>query len=208
MKRLIQGLGKNSAEEYDRIFKERSQNEPNWFDKKRWKKLVKYFDGGMIIDLGCLDSQIWDLIKDKWDTMYYGLDVAEDAIKEMNVKHGWTKAGFIVGDLYDTGVKSNSFDYAVLGEVLEHLEKPEEAVKEAFRILKPEGILAVSVPHEEENEIGAVDGERHVWSFSRKDITDLLKPHCDRIDYEIIGSQHWPKYKYAWPSLVVWGWKK
>jgi SAM-dependent methyltransferase len=43
-------------------------------------------------------------------------------------------------------VSDASFDTALLCEVLEHLEKPEEVLREAFRILKCGGVLVISVP--------------------------------------------------------------
>jgi len=44
-------------------------------------------------------------------------------------------------------IPSESYDIAILIEVLEHLPHPWLALSEAYRVLKPGGIIIVSVPH-------------------------------------------------------------
>lgn len=43
-------------------------------------------------------------------------------------------------------IQSNKIDVVILFEIVEHLESPKEALKEAFRVLKPEGSLWLTVP--------------------------------------------------------------
>lgn len=204
MKRLTE-KNINSSEEYDRIFNEK--DEPNWQDKRRWDVLLKYFSGGNIIDLGCLDSEISKIVEDKpgW---YLGIDIAEKAMSKMNTFFGNPRAVFQKGDLYATEFNNGLFDYAVLGEVLEHLERPEDAIKEALRILKPGGVLAISVPLDEAREPGAVDGERHLWSYTKKDIENLVKLYSSKVKSKTLRSQWFPKYRYCWPGLILWAWKR
>lgn len=52
----------------------------------------------------------------------------------------------IAGDATAIPVESTTFDTAILCEVLEHLEHPESAIAEAFRILKPGGSCIITVP--------------------------------------------------------------
>lgn len=51
-----------------------------------------------------------------------------------------------VGDALDLPFADESFDVAVLSEILEHIPDDERAIAEAARILKPGGVAAVSVP--------------------------------------------------------------
>ncbi|MBD2253134.1 methyltransferase domain-containing protein [Nostoc parmelioides] len=53
-----------------------------------------------------------------------------------------------IGDIcqYNDFLKSNTFDYIVCTEVLEHTLHPFKAVDEILRILKPNGKLFLSVP--------------------------------------------------------------
>lgn len=197
MQRLIPDAGLNSSQEYDKIYLERSKKQVDSQDMKRWRRLLKYYKGGKILDAGCLDSKVVELIVDK--KMYWGIDIAEKAIASMQVKY--PEADYSLQDLYKTDFKNESFEYVVLGEVLEHLENVEFAIKESFRVLKRGGYLALSVPLEEIKEPGAVDGLRHLYSFSVKDIINLLKPYGST-KVSTLGSEFFPVYKYHWKTLL------
>jgi len=43
-------------------------------------------------------------------------------------------------------VENDSFDIAIITEVLEHIENPSDFIKEAKRVLKPEGIVLITMP--------------------------------------------------------------
>ena len=42
--------------------------------------------------------------------------------------------------------QDGSYDSVICSEVLEHVPAPEESIKELIRVLKPGGVLALSVP--------------------------------------------------------------
>lgn len=207
MKQLANQTSMNSAEAYDAIFDERAKKLSDEHDIRRWKKLVKYFKGGQLIDLGCLDSLVPIYAKEMYPKSdIWGLDyshAAIDAMAELRPDIIW-----IYGDVYNTELPSGKFDYVVLGEVLEHLDDPKRAVNEAFRILKKGGILAISTPLEEEKEPGAKDLDRHIWSINEQDLRDLVAPYADKIRVKVLGSIYFPKYKYNFPNILVWAYKK
>jgi len=193
----------NTGSEYDKIYLERSKRQVDSQDMRRWKILLKYYKGGKLLDIGSLDSKIVDLVANPTD--YFGIDVAGEAIRDMQDRNGGT---FLVRNLYNLDKDwFNRFDYAIMGEVVEHLEEPEKAIKEAMRVLKVGGILALSTPLEEAREPGAVDRDRHLWSFSVKDIIDMLKPYGS-VKVNILGSEYFPKYKYRWKTILAYCKKK
>lgn len=99
-----------------------------------------------IIDLGCGTGYYLFLLSSLPVKLYLtGFDNDKEALKEAKAKLS-KKIKFIQGDLHKMPFKDNLFDKVVLSEVLEHLEKDGVAVKEIFRILKPGGILVISVP--------------------------------------------------------------
>lgn len=206
MKRLLTDLGKNGPAEYDRIYKARSQNQPNWADIRRWKTLLAEYKGGRLADLGCLDSQIIDYAHFRHPGgKYWGIDTAVQAIRDMSEEYPF--GNYQVQDIYDLKFSDGFFDYVVAGEVIEHLEDPGAFIKEAFRVLASGGVFAISTPLEEEREIGAIDKDRHVWSYSEDDVKDLVKPYGEILKIKILRSQYDP-YKYCWPQLIVWCKKK
>ncbi len=201
MQRLSQE-NKNSPEIFNQIFWEKS---PDWFDRKRYKALLRYWKEGRLIDMGCLWSEVClRALYAQPDAIVWGLDQANEAIEALQKKY--PEINYVIGDVYDTGFPDESFDYAVMGELIEHLEEPTRAIKEAYRILKKGGVLALSTPLEEANEIGAVDKENHIWSYSKEDIKDLLKDF-QKVEIKILGSQYFPIYKYAWKTIVAYGFK-
>jgi ubiquinone/menaquinone biosynthesis C-methylase UbiE len=55
----------------------------------------------------------------------------------------------ICGDAYHLPLAENSMDAVILSEIIEHLTDPLAALKEAFRVCKKGGRLAVSAPYRE-----------------------------------------------------------
>jgi SAM-dependent methyltransferase len=172
MKRL-QKINKNTPTSY-------IQKEPDWFDLKRLKKLLAVFKGGSLLDLGSFNSPLKYMA-----TMKSCL---------VDVKsYDWVPESLPEED--------GKYDYVVMGQLLEHLEEPERYVRDAIRVLRVGGILAISVPLEE-TEAGEVDGEgHHLWSFSKQDIEIILKPYGNYVT-ETIGSDHLYGYRYHFPHII------
>lgn len=59
------------------------------------------------------------------------------------------KLGLNHGDDFFLGINLSSsyIDIAIAGDVMEHLENPEFFLTEIYRILKPNGLLVISVPN-------------------------------------------------------------
>lgn len=201
MKQMAQQSPKNDPAEYDAIFFKRKEKGPDPFDLKRWHKLLKYYRGGKLLDAGCLDSLVPNIAKKLYPKAeVWGIDLAEEAINEM--QYAYPDILYRVEDVYHTKFPSNYFDYIVAGELIEHLEHPRGFFKEVFRILKHGGTFALSTPQDEAREPGAVDAERHLWSYSTDDIRSLLSPYGST-KIITLGSQFFPSYIYHWPIILA-----
>lgn len=206
MKRLIQDKGLNSPHEYDQIYFKREKKGIDKFDQRRWNALLRYFNGGRILDIGCLDSLVGPMAAHKRpNSEVWGIDVATSAIISMQKKY--PDFHYEVRDAYKTDFPDAYFDYVVAGEVIEHLEDPKALIREAIRILKPGGYLALSTPKDEYKEPGAVDGDRHIWSFSVDSIHRLLDFY-GTTKIKVLGSQYFPSYRYCWPQIVAFSKKR
>lgn len=201
MKKLTEQSEKNSPEEYDKIFLKRQELGPDDQDIRRWKKLLRYYKGGRLLDIGCLDSMVPQFAHDRFPRAeIWGMDLAKDSITQMRRLYPW--AYFEVGDAYHTKFPSNYFGYVVAGELIEHLDRPKDFIEETMRILRPGGTLALSTPLDEASDPGAVDHERHIWSFTESDLVDMLEPYGSVIIKQL-GSRFFPYYDYRFPSVLA-----
>ncbi len=98
-----------------------------------------------ILDSGCGEGFILSEFKKRNIGKYLeGLDFSEQALDigrrtfpDLTLKRG---------DIYSLPYKDNSFDLVICTEVLEHLERPDEALKEIKRVTRKYCLL--SVPNE------------------------------------------------------------
>lgn len=164
----------NTPDFFDKIFERNIlARGMNYIDKLLFETMCKKFKGGRFLDLGCLDSIICPELKKHFqDSEFWGLDFAPKTIKYLR-KH-YPAINYICANALDTPFRNDYFDYIVAGELLEHMEDPEELLKEIFRILKPGGIFSFNTPLEEDVTRPCIAPE-HIWAFTKKDIEKLLK---------------------------------
>jgi SAM-dependent methyltransferase len=116
-------------------------NSHNWLVHKIiWNNLSEVapkYAKGRLLDIGCSNKPYESLTKSVVDE-HIGLD-------HLDSEHSLSKAD-IIADAYDTTVEDHSFDTILSTSVLEHLERPHEALSEMYRILKSGGYLILTCP--------------------------------------------------------------
>ena len=178
----------NTPEYFDKIYSKMEIDLS--VDEERQSVLKRDFKGGKFLDLGCGILGLPFLVKrEHHEAEVWGLDFSSETIKRLKVK--CPEINYICADCINTPFKDDYFDYIVAGELMEHLEKPEEFVKEVFRILKTEGIFVSSVPCEE-NASGDVYDPQHIWGYTEKDIQELIEPYGE-VETFIFTKEHTPK---------------
>lgn len=75
----------------------------------------------------------------------YAVDISEEAVRKLTDKG--INAACLDLDANPLPYSSNTFDYIFCMEVIEHLTRPAEALREIYRTLKPSGRFIVSVPN-------------------------------------------------------------
>jgi ubiquinone/menaquinone biosynthesis C-methylase UbiE len=77
-----------------------------------------------------------------------GADLDWDVVRKAEGKVGHLP-GIMLNhaDIYTLPYPDNTFDAAILSEVLEHLERDVDALREVLRVLKPGGVVAITVPN-------------------------------------------------------------
>jgi SAM-dependent methyltransferase len=109
------------------------------------KELIKrisrdVFKKGNLLDLGCGTMPYKKLIIENSEIIdYTGVDI-ENPIYQNTQKPDCFWDGF------EVPLESSTFDNAILIEVLEHMPKPDNTLKELSRLLKKDGNLLITVP--------------------------------------------------------------
>lgn len=114
---------------------------PSWMVKnivrKELERCALVYAAGKLLDIGCGDKNKKSVFE-PYVTAYLGLDHAESL-------HG-LEAVDIVASAYETTEQEASYDTIVSTAVLEHLEEPQKALNEAYRVLRPKGYAIYTVP--------------------------------------------------------------
>lgn len=106
-----------------------------------------------VLDLGCGEGRhIFGALDEYKDIYCVGLDQdipSLDVCKEGLVFFEELNTGstiFIQGSVYNLPFEDDAFDLVICSEVLEHLDDYHAAIKEIYRVLKPQGKFLPSVP--------------------------------------------------------------
>ena len=104
-------------------------------------------DGGRILDLGCGSALVADRILHR-NATYVGVDYGGHHITYAKRKHetsaGRLRSVFARCDGEKLPFPDGTFDVLILSEVIEHLLRPERAVWEIARVLKPGGVFVMT----------------------------------------------------------------
>ncbi len=108
--------------------------------------------GMTAVDVGCglgyMGYTYWPYFGKKG--RYIGIDCSEKLLKDAaRAARDWAKGGkteFIKADAYKLPLDDNSVDWVMCQTLLMHLNKPQKALEEMIRILKPGGLLLCKEP--------------------------------------------------------------
>jgi ubiquinone/menaquinone biosynthesis C-methylase UbiE len=105
-------------------------------------------DGDHILDGGCGRGFYLRFIRQVCQAKLAGVElelpyarIAKDALADERAVR------LVNGSLYDLPFSAETFDKAILSEVLEHVDDDVEALRSVRRVLKPGGLIAITVPH-------------------------------------------------------------
>jgi SAM-dependent methyltransferase len=126
-------------------------------------ELLRLAPGSRVLDLGCGDGRHVRITRTMAGVTGIALDIGRDevcktrdALRELDrtpvaaggahpEAAGW---GVTRGSGYQLPFADASFDCVIISEVLEHLHEDDRAIDEISRVLRPGGLLALSVPRE------------------------------------------------------------
>ena len=98
---------------------------------------VKKYAKGKLIDIGC-GTKPYAVMARPYVDEHIGVDQQDTIHEKINIDR--------FGTAYEIPSKDEEFDTALCTAVIEHLEEPETALRECYRILKTGGIAIYTVP--------------------------------------------------------------
>lgn len=140
-------LRKLYNEEWSDLFADPEKIARDFQPNRLWRELVALPSArrkGRLLDVGCQSGSFLATAKQMGFDEVRGIDIAEQAVAYANSTFGPGTA--ICGSFLDQPFDAESFDVVTLWATLEHVPWPDRFMREALRVLKPGGLLALSVP--------------------------------------------------------------
>lgn len=116
---------------------------------RSWKSLceamLKLLPPMVIADLGAGEGTLSQLLAQR-AVHVYAIDNSEKMVaygKQIAEEHGLGNLEYRLGDIEQIPIDDASVDLAVFSQALHHAEKPERAIREAFRIVRPGGRIVI-----------------------------------------------------------------
>ncbi len=143
--------------DYEKLSKEHFNKQASIYDEKdtiyysKYGKIscnyvseyLKNIDYNKLLDIGSGTGYLINMLKDKEMTEFYGLDLSEEMIKiaeSKNIKN----AQFILGSANKLPFDDDTFDVVTCIQSFHHYPYPNEAMREAYRVLKKGGLYILS----------------------------------------------------------------
>jgi ubiquinone/menaquinone biosynthesis C-methylase UbiE len=166
------------------------QNEADMAFRRRAVTLIDHLDlrdGDTVLDCGCGMGVYIMMMSRLRDLKIVGVD-GDVGRLEWAEREG-VDARLSRVDIHTLPFADNSFDKVLMSEVLEHLAEDRMALREVYRVLKPGGTLALSVPHAD---------YPFLWDPINKTIEALgLRPIRNAGPITGLWSNHWRLYRPA-----------
>jgi len=116
---------------------------------RSWKSLceamLKLLPPMVIADLGAGEGTLSQLLAQR-AVHVYAIDNSEKMVaygKQIAEENGLENLEYRLGDIEQIPIEDACVDLAVLSQALHHAEKPERAIREAFRIVRPGGRIVI-----------------------------------------------------------------
>jgi SAM-dependent methyltransferase len=119
-----------------------------WRDHmSRYEHAAQRVQGKRVLDVACGTGYGADLYLRAKATSVEGLDIDGEAIRHATKTYGRNGLRFQEGSIEALPFADHSFDLVTCFETIEHVDRPEVALAELRRVLRPQGELLVSTPN-------------------------------------------------------------
>jgi SAM-dependent methyltransferase len=168
------------SEELQGFYRARSGWRSRGEERMRFRaaaRLARVAPDAAVLDIGCRDGGLQAYLPP--GIRYQGMDISPE----------FAAPAIVIQDI-SAGIPfpDASFDHVFCIEVLEHVPNPFGALTEIHRVLRPGGVLALSVPnpyHAKEliwNLLRIPDRQGHIYGWTRQNMTKLGEMNGFRLD--------------------------
>lgn len=129
-----------------------TRNEADMAFKKRVATIFEWVnpqDQHIILDFPCGRGFYLNMLRYTSRCRLVGADLDWEVIQKARANVGHLPdVALHCANIYAMPYPDNTFDAVILSEVLEHVDDDVAALREAYRVLKPGGVVAITVPHQ------------------------------------------------------------
>lgn len=187
-----------------------------FIEQARVRTVLKFSDiqkSDKVIEIGCEGGYLLKKMPSAQEVV--GLDIARNALEDARNFVKSDKIKFVCADASNIPFEDFYFDKVICSQTLEHVDNPDRVVKEMFRIVKPGGIVVISVPNEKVLsifkklfvKIGLFNllfpnleprsSSWHIQNFNKRDICKILNK------YFIIQRFKYVPIPFIGPEMVI-----
>jgi SAM-dependent methyltransferase len=129
--------------------------------------------GRRVLDAGCGVGYGTALLARAGATEAVGVDVSAEAVAAAAAAAP-ANARFLTGEIHALPFGDGEFDLVVCFEVIEHVERQDEAIAELARVLSESGVLAISSPN---RGVYPEGNPHHLHEYTPDELRAALQPH-------------------------------
>jgi 2-polyprenyl-3-methyl-5-hydroxy-6-metoxy-1,4-benzoquinol methylase len=165
-------------------------------------KVLERIEGDTVVDVGCFTGAFVREATHRFpDKTITGIDYFEDNIRIARLLYPEIRHSFQQMSVYQLQFADGTIDCVTMQETLEHLEGAALAIKEMNRVLKPGGVLIVSVPN-----------PFYLWriaTFASGEMANAWRRRrgrSQRLRTEVLSENiEWDRHVHAWtpPTLLT-----
>lgn len=117
---------------------------------------------GKVVDIGCGSGFFLQLLaKHAAHCGIYGIDFSSSSI--VRCRREIPEGQFLLSDIYRLGCRDGVFDTVICMETLEHVERPDDALREILRVCRDGGHVIITIPNGQDDHY---IGHLNFWSES------------------------------------------
>ncbi len=133
--------------------------------------------GSKVLDVGCADGYMGEFLIKHKNCEVWGIEpFPESFTLAQNKGYVFISNNQIEIALQEEKLKNEQFDFILIGDVLEHLVFPDQVLRDLKKLLKPNGVLVVSLPN-----VGHYSIRRNLlmgkWDMTESGIMDRTHLH-------------------------------